>query len=219
MSCPAAPDSTSGTVPNTGGAVTQRVMGLPRTLTSPHIDIPELAQFFIQRFGGELSKRVQGLAAGAEKLLKRHNWPGNIRELENTIERAVLLAETHLFASRTCVSENCPPAWKPESFPQWLKFRRPASPSKRSRSRPWSRRSACRIGCRRTRRSCYPYSPRVMNYKIKTLGITLPCAAGGPRHGPRRPTRTVGHPHGECPPPASVPHLPTPGDVSCDRSG
>ena len=92
MSFPAAPDSTSGTVPNTGGAVTQRVMGLPRTLTSPHIDIQELAQFFIQRFGGELSKRVQGLAAGAEKLLKRHNWPGNIRELENTIERAVLLA-------------------------------------------------------------------------------------------------------------------------------
>ena len=56
-------------------------------------DIPELAHFFTKRFGGELNKKVQTLDPGAEKLLKRHNWPGNIRELENTIERAVLLAE------------------------------------------------------------------------------------------------------------------------------
>ena len=56
-------------------------------------DIPQLAQFFTRRFGGELNKKVQGIEPTAEKLLKRHNWPGNIRELENTIERAVLLAE------------------------------------------------------------------------------------------------------------------------------
>ena len=67
-------------------------------------DIPELAQFFTKRFGGELNKKVQTLDPGAEKLLKRHNWPGNIRELENTIERAVLLAEeAPWFVRRTCV--------------------------------------------------------------------------------------------------------------------
>ncbi|NIS00560.1 MAG: sigma-54-dependent Fis family transcriptional regulator, partial [Gemmatimonadetes bacterium] len=36
-------------------------------------DIPELAQFFVQRFTGDLGKRVQGVEAGAEKLLKRHH--------------------------------------------------------------------------------------------------------------------------------------------------
>ena len=56
-------------------------------------DIPQLAQFFTGRFGAELNKKVQGIDSTAQKLLKRHNWPGNIRELENTIERAVLLAE------------------------------------------------------------------------------------------------------------------------------
>ena len=49
--------------------------------------------FFLRRFAGELKKRVDGLATDAQKLLMRYNWPGNIRELENAIERAVLLTE------------------------------------------------------------------------------------------------------------------------------
>ena len=50
-------------------------------------DIPELAHFFTRRFGGELNKKVTGLDAAAEKLLKRHNWPGNIRELKRFSNR------------------------------------------------------------------------------------------------------------------------------------
>ena len=49
--------------------------------------------FFIRRFAGELKKKIDGLDADAQKLLMRYNWPGNIRELENAIERAMLLAE------------------------------------------------------------------------------------------------------------------------------
>ncbi len=56
-------------------------------------DIPELAEFFVKRFAGELKKRIDGIHPDAQKLLARHNWPGNIRELENVIERAVLLAD------------------------------------------------------------------------------------------------------------------------------
>ena len=56
-------------------------------------DIPVLARSFIRRFTGDLKKRIEGLDPQAEKTLVRYNWPGNIRELENTIERAVLLAE------------------------------------------------------------------------------------------------------------------------------
>ena len=56
-------------------------------------DIPALADFFVKRFASELKKKVEGVHPEAQKLLMRHNWPGNIRELENVIERAVLLAD------------------------------------------------------------------------------------------------------------------------------
>ena len=59
-------------------------------------DIPALAQAFIAKFNGELQKHVTGIAGTALKLLQRYNWPGNIRELENNIERAVLFAATRL---------------------------------------------------------------------------------------------------------------------------
>src|SRR6187399_3397862 len=56
-------------------------------------DIEQLAKFFLKRFAGELKKRVEGLSPDALKLLMRYNWPGNIRELENSIERAVLMSD------------------------------------------------------------------------------------------------------------------------------
>src|SRR5215212_8146218 len=62
-------------------------------------DIVPLALTFIRKFSGELKKRIDGLEPDAQKLLMRYNWPGNIRELENTIERAMLLAEGRAIAS------------------------------------------------------------------------------------------------------------------------
>src|ERR1700716_4210779 len=56
-------------------------------------DVNQLAMFFLRRFAGELKKRVDGLSPDALKLLMRYNWPGNIRELENSIERAVLMSD------------------------------------------------------------------------------------------------------------------------------
>src|SRR6187399_2172373 len=60
-------------------------------------DIGALAGFFIRRFAGELKKKIEGVEPDALKLLMRYHWPGNIRELENAIERAMLLADgTHI---------------------------------------------------------------------------------------------------------------------------
>ncbi len=56
-------------------------------------DILPLANYFLQRFSGELSKKMLGFTAEAEQIIKNYQWPGNIRELRNTLERAVLLSE------------------------------------------------------------------------------------------------------------------------------
>jgi len=56
-------------------------------------DIPSLAAYFIDLFNTEFRKNVKGLTPSAEPLLARYSWPGNIRELRNAVERAMLLAE------------------------------------------------------------------------------------------------------------------------------
>jgi Nif-specific regulatory protein len=54
-------------------------------------DIPRLVQHFIEKYSQETGKRIQGISPEAMTMLKRHSWRGNIRELENSIERAVIL--------------------------------------------------------------------------------------------------------------------------------
>jgi len=54
-------------------------------------DIPVLVQHFIDRFGREGGKKMQGVTPQALKVLCDYAWPGNIRELRNTLERAVIL--------------------------------------------------------------------------------------------------------------------------------
>jgi DNA-binding NtrC family response regulator len=52
-------------------------------------DLPALVQFFLDRFNREFRKNVQGLATSTLQMLQNYWWPGNIRELENLIERLV----------------------------------------------------------------------------------------------------------------------------------
>jgi DNA-binding NtrC family response regulator len=56
-------------------------------------DIPALARHFIARFAAEENKPVAGLTPDAALLLEQFNWPGNVRQLENTIFRAVVLCD------------------------------------------------------------------------------------------------------------------------------
>jgi len=56
-------------------------------------DIPALTDAFLRRLAGTLKKPVEGIHPDALALLIAHQWPGNIRELENVLERAVLLAD------------------------------------------------------------------------------------------------------------------------------
>jgi len=54
-------------------------------------DIPELAMYFLERVAARDGKRVTGFTAEAMVLLARYSYPGNVRELENIVERAVVL--------------------------------------------------------------------------------------------------------------------------------
>jgi DNA-binding NtrC family response regulator len=56
-------------------------------------DVPELARHFITKFAVEEGKRVDGLDQQAAQLLSAYSWPGNVRQLENAVFRAVVLAE------------------------------------------------------------------------------------------------------------------------------
>lgn len=56
-------------------------------------DIPLLVEFFIEKFNTELNRKVEGIEPDALSRLVEHSWPGNIRELENIIERIMVMRE------------------------------------------------------------------------------------------------------------------------------
>jgi PAS domain S-box-containing protein len=61
-------------------------------------DIPQLVQYFINRFAAEAGKRISGIGRATIESLKAYSWPGNIRELQNVIERSVIVCDTETFS-------------------------------------------------------------------------------------------------------------------------
>src|SRR2546428_4560034 len=59
-------------------------------------DIPLLVAHFIKKLAREVGRPVQGVAPEAVAVLEQHHWPGNIRELENVVERAMVLGASEL---------------------------------------------------------------------------------------------------------------------------
>jgi len=68
-------------------------------------DIPLLAEHFLAKYSEQMNKTIAGLSNEALDLLQRYDWPGNIRELENTVERAVALEATPMV-----LPDSLPPA-------------------------------------------------------------------------------------------------------------
>lgn len=54
-------------------------------------DIPLLVNYFVSFYAGKLNRKLNGVAPDANRMLQHHHWKGNIRELKNVIERAVIL--------------------------------------------------------------------------------------------------------------------------------
>src|SRR5688500_18129012 len=137
-------------------------------------DVAALAGFFIKRFSGELKKKIEGLEPEALKLLMRYHWPGNIRELENAIERAMLLADGSHIATEDLRLGDTGAAGSPRDGASVVKIPPTGIPLEEIervaliealKMSNWVQKDAAEL---------LAISPRVMNYKIKTLGIDFP---------------------------------------------
>ncbi len=69
-------------------------------------DLPDLILYFLSRYGRQVSLPVEGISDKALEKLSCHSWPGNIRELENTIRRAIVLSKARVLSAEDCVLQN-----------------------------------------------------------------------------------------------------------------
>jgi DNA-binding NtrC family response regulator len=86
-------------------------------------DIPALVEFFLRRFEQQPGRDVCAISAGALATLASHDWPGNIRELENAIERATLLCDGPTLEIEDLPAEITSPCAAPADSPAPLKER------------------------------------------------------------------------------------------------
>jgi transcriptional regulator with GAF, ATPase, and Fis domain len=68
------------------------------TLRECRQDIPTLLEHFLKRYSDKAGKKFRGVEKSTVELFKSYTWPGNIRELQNVIERSVILCESDIFS-------------------------------------------------------------------------------------------------------------------------
>ena len=84
-------------------------------------DIPLLVEYFIERYAGKAGKRIRNIQKRTLDLFKGYHWPGNIRELQNVIERAVILCDGETFAvDETWLRESSKPKGEPVALGDML---------------------------------------------------------------------------------------------------
>ena len=86
-------------------------------------DIPELVELFLERFARRLGKPLGRIEPAAVEVLCAHDWPGNIRELENAIERALLLSDGPRIGPADLPPELAGPAGDAGAAPATLRER------------------------------------------------------------------------------------------------
>ncbi len=72
-------------------------------------DIPILVEYFIHRYASKLGKKIRSASRKTMDLLQSYSWPGNIRELQNVIERSIIVCDTKNFSvdEKWLVRESC----------------------------------------------------------------------------------------------------------------
>jgi transcriptional regulator of aroF, aroG, tyrA and aromatic amino acid transport len=93
-----------------------------RPLRERKEDIPVLTQYFIETIGGKMGKEKIEISDLALEKLKNYSWPGNIRELQNIIERAVIFAEDIIEVEHLSFEETAPDKTKDHPAPEGIKL-------------------------------------------------------------------------------------------------
>jgi two-component system, NtrC family, response regulator AtoC len=137
-------------------------------------DIVPLALTFIRKFAAELKKKIDSLEPEAQKQLMRYNWPGNIRELENTIERAILLAEGRAIAPVDLRLGEVPSTGGTRDHASVVKIPPTGIPLEEIERHALTEALKMSNWVQKDAAELLSISPRVMNYKIKTLNIEFP---------------------------------------------
>jgi two-component system response regulator HydG len=131
-------------------------------------DIPLLVDFFLKRYEEKNQRRFKGVTPKAMDLLMRHDWPGNIRELENAVERAVIMGRGDFITP-----DAFPSALQhidPESIDEKMDL--PAGKSLKEMERAMILRTLEDTGGNRTRTAeILGISRRTLQLKLKEYGV------------------------------------------------
>jgi formate hydrogenlyase transcriptional activator len=140
-------------------------------LRARRADIPLLVEYFIDRYGRKAGKNIRSVDKKTLELLRSYDWPGNIRELQNIIERSVILSSGGVFsADESWLSK--------EPFPPT--FRLEASVQSKSALEPLSERDIIEAALAETRGRVWGSSgaaaklgipPSTLDHRIKALRI------------------------------------------------
>jgi DNA-binding NtrC family response regulator len=151
-------------------------------------DVPLLVHHFIEKFNGETGKKVQGVTPAALATLQGYAWPGNIRELRNTLERAMILVDGDVIGE-----EHLPPDMQ-SSRPEAAMLRVPLGIPMDRVEKDYILASLQRNGGNKAR------TAEVLGISEKTLYNKLNRWAAEARER----TAEGGEPHGEEPPATSA---------------
>jgi DNA-binding NtrC family response regulator len=136
-------------------------------------DILPLANFFIQKYDRHFGRSVERFDADAQEALLSYGWPGNIRELENTVERCVLLAQGAVVGASSLGLEERS-AGLPGGEERVVRIP-PRGIALEEIERQALMQALERTGwVQKAAAAMLDISPRVMHYKLKTHGITHP---------------------------------------------
>jgi len=149
-----------------------RVNGIPvhlPPLRERREDLAPLSEFFLARTCRELGAGAKRIAAGTLESLERYPWPGNIRELENAVARAVALSDgEEITAAELCFGLADTEGPTPPSTPEEVRFH----DSVREHKRAILRRAIARAGGNKTRAAeILGLSPTYLSRLIRVLGV------------------------------------------------
>ena len=152
-------------------------------------DIPLLIAHYIDSFNTEFRKKIKGVTPAAMSSLQAYAWRGNVRELRNAVERAMLLAEGRAIAADDLRLGESPTSGSGREHGSLVKIPPTGVPLEDIERQALVEALKMSNWIQKDAAELLSISPRVMNYKIKTLGIEFPRGrrAAGPPAPPAPP--------------------------------